>query len=59
MAARNFPKTVYAKWEEDDGDAFLIVSEEPADHAEVNGKVRVGVYELKVSTTVTANVEVA
>jgi hypothetical protein len=54
-----FPKTIYLKYEEDGDNSFFIASEDPADHAEVGGKVRVGVYELKVSTTVTAPVVVA
>lgn len=59
MAAKAFPKALYVKWEEDGDDSFLLCAEDAANYAVPNGKVRVGVYELKVATTVTANVEVA
>jgi len=59
MAARNFPKTLYMKWEADGDDSFLVCAENPADHAIVNSKVHVGVYNLTASKTITANVEVA
>ena len=59
MAVKSFPKTLYVVWEESDDDPFLVASEHPETHAAVNGKVRAGVYELKYSTTITADVEVA
>lgn len=54
-----FPKTLYVKYEEDGDSYYFLADEDPAAHAEVNGKVRVGVYDLRVATTVTAKVEVA
>jgi hypothetical protein len=57
---KKFPNKLYVKYEDDgDGGLFLQADDDPAIHAEVNGKVRVGVYELKCSTVVTAKVEVA
>jgi hypothetical protein len=57
---KSLPKTLYVKLEDPgDGEPFANASDDPADHAVLNGKVRVGVYELKYQTTVTAKVEVA
>ena len=57
---KTLPKTLYVKLEDPgDGDPFANASDDPADHATVNEKVRVGVYELQYQTIVTAKVEVA
>ena len=54
-----FPKTLYVKQEEDSVESYLLASADPAEHAEVGGKVRVGIYDLRVCSTITAPVEVA
>lgn len=56
---KNFPKQLYVKQEQEGDETYLIASEDPAAHAEVNGKVRVGIYDLRVTSTVTARAEVA
>lgn len=56
---KTLPKTIYVKLEDGDGDPFLNASDDPADHAVLNGKQTVGVYELKYRSVVTAKVEIA
>jgi hypothetical protein len=58
-ALKNFPKQLYVKQEQDGEETYLVANEDPAVHAEVNGKVRVGIYDLRVTSTVTARAEVA
>jgi hypothetical protein len=54
-----YPKTLYVK-EEQDGDSFyLLASEDLSEHAEVGEKVKVGVYELKQTSILTAKPEIA
>jgi hypothetical protein len=54
------PKTVYVKWENPgDDEEFLLASEAPADHAVLGEKIRVGVYDLRVTCTLTAKPELA
>ena len=59
MTTTKFPKTLYVKYEEDGDQCFPVASEDAEAHAEIGEKVRVGIYDLRVSSTVTAVVEVA
>jgi hypothetical protein len=53
------PKTVYVKIEEDDGESYLVAVDDPEDLAAVGEKIRVGVYDLRVTSTLTAKPELA
>ena len=56
---KTMPRTVYVKIEEDGDESYLCAVDDPKDLAAVGEKIRVGVYDLRVTSTLTAKPELA
>ncbi len=58
-ATKEYPKTLYIKWDGEDDDAFLNAFEDPNDLAVIGEEILVRVYELKKVALLKSTVEIS